>query len=81
MAVLVEQEVLHQALEDDEGVSRRIALVVNDLLLFELPYGHVRGELVSIDLGQDLERKDVTERRGHTAELFKLHGRESLGAR
>ena len=78
-SVLVEQKDLDESLEDDEPVRGGITLVVHDLVLLELAEGHVTSELPAIHLGKDLDRKHVGERAGHLAELFRLHGGESLG--
>src|SRR2546426_2436169 len=48
--VLVEEQHLDEPLEDDEPVRRGIALVIDDLVLLEVPEGHVTGELLTIDL-------------------------------
>ena len=78
-AVLVQQQHLDEALEHHEPMCGGITLVVDDLILLELPEGHMAGELSTIDLRQDLDREHIGERAGHLAKLFDLHGRESLG--
>ena len=52
--------------------------MIDDLILLELPEGHVTGELLTIDLRKNLDRKHVGQRARHLPELFDLHGRESL---
>ena len=62
------------------NMRRRIALVIDDLVLLELAKRHVARELLTIGLGQNVDRKDVGERPGDPAKFFDLHERESLGA-
>ena len=80
-SVLVEEQYLDKAFEDDEPVCGGISLVVDDLVLFELAKRHVARELSAVDLGKDLDGQHVGERPRDLAELFDLHERESLGGR
>ena len=78
MALLVEEQHLHQPLEHDVRVLGGVALVVDDLVLLELADGHVRDELEPVRLGQQVYGQDVAEGGRHPPELFELHARSLL---
>jgi hypothetical protein len=72
-ALLIMQEGLHEAVVDDEGVSRRIAPVIHNLAGAKAPHVHVCDEFSTLELSEPEDRQDVTQLIGHVPDGIEIH--------